>query len=42
MPGTVDSAEEVEITATSIEGEVLSVVEMGLVVVWTGLTVLVL
>lgn len=42
MPGTVDSAEELEMTATSIEGEGLSVVEMALVVVWTGLTALVL
>lgn len=41
MPGPVDSAEELEIIATSVEGEGLSVVEMGLVVVWTGPTALV-
>lgn len=41
MLGTADSAEELEMTATSIEGEGLSVVETGLVV-WTGPTALVL
>lgn len=40
MPGPVDSAEELESIAMSI-GEGLSVVEMGLVVVWTGPTALV-
>lgn len=42
MLGTADSAEELEMSATSIEGEGLSVVETGLVVVWTGPTALVL
>lgn len=42
MPGAVGSAEQLEITAMSLEGEGLSVVEMGLVVVWIGPTALVL
>lgn len=37
----MDTAEELEIIAMSIEGEGLTVVEMGLVVVWTGPTALV-
>lgn len=41
MPGTVGSAEELEVIARSVEGEGLSVVEMGLVVVWSGPTALV-
>lgn len=41
MPGSRGSAEELEIVARSTEGAGLSVVEMGLVVVWTGPTALV-
>lgn len=38
---TEGTAEELEIIAVSTEGEGLTVVEMGLVVVWTGPTALV-
>lgn len=43
VPGSAGSAEEeeLELTARSIEGVGLSVVEMGLVEIWTGSTVLV-
>lgn len=42
VPGSAGSAEDLELTARSIEGEGLSVVEMGFVVIWTGSTALVL
>lgn len=42
VPASAGSAEEeLELTARSIEGVGLSIVEMGLVEIWTGSTALV-
>lgn len=41
VPGSAGSTEELELTARSTEGEGLPVEEMGLVVIWTGSTALV-
>lgn len=41
VPGSVGSAEKLELTARSIEEVGLSVAEMGLVMIWTGSTALV-